>query len=148
MSELEKLKAQNAELADRIAKLEEANKPAEPFVPFVMPRFEPTEGMSMSREAMQRMAAVDDPQGRAADLRAFQQQQRSVAPQPSSPQRPPTPNWIPERPLESPAGSGQKYIDAIVDSADRSDLVETARKLAAAEIAMREATKKEAGNDK
>ena len=37
MSELEKLKAQNAELNDRIAKLEEAAEPPKPFVPRPMP---------------------------------------------------------------------------------------------------------------
>jgi cell division protein FtsB len=54
MSELEKLKAQNAELADRIAKLEEAANPAKP-VEYVHQRPDYTAGMSMGRSTIQAM---------------------------------------------------------------------------------------------
>ena len=55
MSELEKLKAQNAELNDRITKLEAAAKPAEPFKSDWRGPIDYTQGMSMPRSAMQAM---------------------------------------------------------------------------------------------
>jgi hypothetical protein len=55
MSELEKLKTQNAELADRIAKLEEAAKPPKPFKSEWRGPIDYTQGMSMGRSAMQAM---------------------------------------------------------------------------------------------
>ena len=68
MSELEDLKK-------RVAELEKATKAPEPFVPMPMPRRDLTEGMSMDRASMRRMAAVDT-SGLHEDLRAFQQQQQ------------------------------------------------------------------------
>ena len=61
MSELEDLKK-------RVAELEKATKAPEPFVPMPMPRRDLTEGMSMDRASMRRMAAVDT-SGLHADLR-------------------------------------------------------------------------------
>ena len=81
MSELEDLKK-------RVAELEKATKAPEPFVPMPMPRRDPTEGFSMDRATMRRMAAVDT-SGLHADLRAFQQQQRSAI----IPSRASTPTW-------------------------------------------------------
>ena len=56
--EIKKLEAQNAELSDRIAKLEEAAKPPKPFVPGPRIQFDRTEGACMPRSAMQAM--IDD----------------------------------------------------------------------------------------
>ena len=70
MSELEKLKAQNAELNDRIAKLEKAAEPPKPFVPRPMPRRDLTEGMSMDRATMLEFARAAGSTA-AEDLRAF-----------------------------------------------------------------------------
>ena len=73
MTELEKLKAQNAELNDRIAKFEKAAKPPKPFVPWPMPRRDLTEGMRMERATMLEFArSVGSTSGRGI-LRAFQE---------------------------------------------------------------------------
>ena len=130
MNELEKLKAQNAELNDRIAKLEEAAKPPKPFVPRPMPRRDLTEGASMDRASMLRMAAVDT-SGLHEDLRAFQQQQRRSASSPAEPQRPRGSGWVEPRPLESPPGVA--LADRLMDHQDKIDqaeLIERELKLA------------------
>jgi hypothetical protein len=109
--------------------------------PFQMPRFDPTEGMSMDRATMRRMAAVDDPLGRAADLRAYQQQQRSLTSSPAEPQRQRGSGWIEPRPLEPP--SGISHCDAIMDHQDKIDRAETVERLAKAAAVERAAKAKE-----
>ena len=120
MSELEKLKRQNAELSDRIAKLEEAAKPPEPFVPGPRFQYDPTAGASMPPSAMLEMIkAVPDALMRVVDARrsnptepsspAVTKEQRiadslkgtSSAPQPQPPRQRGT-GWAPEVPLSSP----------------------------------------------
>ena len=67
--EIKKLEAQNAELSDRIAKLEEAAKPPKPFVPGPRIQFDRTEGACMPRSAMQAMIDAV-PESLMAELRA------------------------------------------------------------------------------
>jgi hypothetical protein len=139
MSELEKLKAQNAELSDRIAKLEEAAKPPEPFVPEPWQPIDRTAGMSMDRASMLRMAAVDT-SGLQADRRAFQQQPRAAS-SPAEPQVKRGTGWQEPRPLESPPGV--HIADQLMDEADRRDraeLIERLAKAAAIEKAAKEKT--------
>ena len=99
MSELEDLKK-------RVAELEKAAKPPEPFEPFVMPRRDPTEGMSMDRATMlEMMKAV--PESLMADLRADARKpnpvtQASSSPLSTKPSSQPQPDqrgtgWVPER---------------------------------------------------
>ena len=139
MSELEKLKAQNAELADRIAKLEEAAKPPPKSEPFVMPRIDYTEGMSMPRNAMQAMIdAVPESvmQGIRADARkpnpvtTGSSQIKSTPSALSQPQR--KGGWIEPRPLEPPPGVA--IADRLVDAQDEIDRAELALKLAKARM--------------
>lgn len=143
MSEIQKLKAQNAELSDRIAKLEEAAKPPKPFVPEPHQPIDHTAGFTAARmfdrETLQRMAAADDPSGRMADLRAYQQQ-RSVAASPApEPQRPRGTGWVEPGPLEPPPGIA--LADRIVDAQDKLDLIDRANEFA--KVAEVEAAKKE-----
>ena len=88
-----------------------------------------TEGMSMDRASMRRMAAVDT-SGLHADLRAFQQQQRSQS-SPAEPQRQRGSGWVEPRPLESPPGVA--IADRLMDhqdKIDRAELIERELKLA------------------
>ena len=134
MSELEKLKAQNAELADRIAKLEEAAKPPEPFVPRPRIQFDPTEGASMPRSAMKQM--VDAlPSSFFSDLRADSRKPNAVTGGPNpgpQPQVKRGSGWVEPRPLESPPGL--KYVDAQLDAQDAKDRAELALKIAKVEL--------------
>jgi hypothetical protein len=104
--ELEEIKARNAELEDRIAKLEEAAKPPEPFVPMPRIQFDPTEGASMPPSALREMMkAVPDALMR--ELRADARRPNPVTEASSSPvttspsaQSQPTQRgtgWVPER---------------------------------------------------
>ncbi|MGB8572233.1 MAG: hypothetical protein WCD78_25975 [Pseudolabrys sp.] len=133
MSELEKLKAQNAELNDRIAKLEKAAEPPKPFVPRPMPRRDLTEGMSMDRATMLEFARAAGSTA-AEDLRAFQQQKRSQSP-PAEPQRQRGSGWRDEAPLGSPPGV--ELADRLMDhqdKIDRAELIERELKLAKARM--------------
>lgn len=118
MSELDDLKKQVAELKDRI------DPP--PKQPSTHPRFDLTEGMSMPRSAMlEMMKAVPDALMR--DLRADARKPNPITGGPNSqpqPRQRPTPNWINERPLESPPGI--KHIDAMMDAQDERDKAERA----------------------
>lgn len=142
MSELEKLKAQNVELSDRIAKLEEAAKPPKP-VEWVHQPPDYTAGMTaqrmFSRETLERLAAADDPRGRAADLRKpnpITASQSPITSTPSAlPQRRNTGGWREEAPLGPQPGI--EHVDRLVDAQDRIDRVELAQKLAKAELAKR-----------
>jgi hypothetical protein len=140
MSELEKLKAQNTELSDRIAKLEAAAKPPEPFVPMPMPRRDPTEGMSMDRETMREMVRATS--GVMADLRADARTPNPVTEASSStvrgtpaalsqPQQRGT-GWRDEIPLSSPPGVA--IADKLMDAQDRIDRAELAMRLAKASM--------------
>jgi hypothetical protein len=139
MSELEKLKAQQSELAERIAKLEEAAKPAKP-VEYVHQRPDYTAGMTMGRSAMQAMIDAV-PESVMADLRADARKpnpiQASQSPVSTSsaaqsePQKRGT-GWIEPRPLESPPGL--KYVDAQIDAQDAKDKAELALKIAKARM--------------
>jgi hypothetical protein len=137
MSELEKLKAQNAELSDRITKLEEAAKPPKPFEPYVMPRFDPTENMSMPRNAMQAMIdAVPESvmQGIRADARKPNPIHVSSSPVASTPSAQPQrrgTGWRDEAPLGPPPGI--EHCDRLVDAQDKIDRAELALKLAKVE---------------
>jgi hypothetical protein len=135
MTELEKLKAQNAELNDRIAKLEEAAKPPEPFVPMPMPRRDPTEGMSMDRATMQAMidaVPASVMQGIRADARkpnpVTQASSSTVRGTPSAQSQRQRQGWVEPRPLESPPGVA--IADRLMDAQDEIDRAELALKLA------------------
>jgi hypothetical protein len=126
MSELDDLKK-------RVAELEKAAKPPEPFVPKPMPRRDLTEGASMDRASMLRMAAVDT-SGLHEDLRAFQQQQRSQS-SPVEPQRQRGSGWREPAPLQSPPGIA--LADRLMDhqdKIDREELIERELKLAKARM--------------
>jgi hypothetical protein len=129
------------ELKKRVAELEDAAKPKEPFVPGPRFQFDPTAGASMPRSAMKAMIdAVPDALMR--DLRSDAMKPNPVTggpnPQPQ-PQVRRGSGWRDEVPLENPAGSGQRYIDAIVDEADRRDKVELAMSIAKTRAAMKQA---------
>jgi hypothetical protein len=116
--ELDDLKAQVKELKDQL------NPP--PRQPSTHPRYDPTEGMSMPRLAMQAMIdAVPESVMRGLRDDAFKPNPVNP-PTPSQPQlkQRATPNWIDERPLESPPGI--KHIDAMMDAQDERDKAERA----------------------
>jgi hypothetical protein len=127
--EFDELKAQNAKLTERIAKLEEAAKPPEPFVPFSMPRFDPTEGASMHPSTMKEFAA-SMPDQLMRDLRAD-----ALKPDPitSSANRQPQSQvqrgsgWAKPIPVEPPPGVA--LADRLMDHQDRIDKAELAQRL-------------------
>jgi hypothetical protein len=136
MTELEDLKAKNAELSDRLSKLEEAanSKPfkAEPWQPI-----DYTAGFSMPREAMQAM--IDAlPSSFFSELRGDARRPNPVteaspslttSPAPQAPvQR--TSGWRDAAPLTSPPGIS--HIDRIVDAQHKIDRAERALALAKA----------------
>ena len=98
MSEEKSVEALRAELEIEKAKLkalqDQVNPPPRP--PSTWQPIDRTAGMSMDRETMRRMAAVDT-SGLQADLRAFQQQQRAAS-SPAEPQRPCGSGWVEPRP--------------------------------------------------
>jgi hypothetical protein len=159
MSEMEKLKAQNAALADRIAKLEEAAKPAKPAEegpPYVHQPPDYTAGMTMGRSAMQAMSDAL-PSSFYSDLRA--DARRSNPTEPSSPtaktnaqriadslkgtssaaqSEPPRQRgtgFVEPRPLEPPPGVAlaDRLMD-VQDAKDRAELIERELKLAKARM--------------
>jgi hypothetical protein len=121
MSEIEDLKKELQALKDQLNP-----KPRSPSTQGPIDR---TAGMSMDRESMRRMAAVDT-SGLHEDLRAFQQQQRAAS-SPAEPQRPRGTGWVEPRPLESPPGIEQvdRLVDA-QDARDRAELIERELKIA------------------
>lgn len=126
------------ELKKRVAELEKAAKPPEPFVPMPMPRRDPTEGMSMDRETMREMVRATA--GVMADLRADARRPNPVTQASSStvkstpsalpPQQRGT-GWRDEIPLSSPPGVAiaDKLMDH-QDKIDRAELIERELKLA------------------
>ena len=98
MSEIEDLKKE-------VAALEKATEPPEPFVPMPMPRRDPTEGMSMDRATMRRMAAVDTSGLTRRIYVPFNNNNNDRPIIPSAvPQRQRGSGWVEPRPLESPPG--------------------------------------------
>jgi hypothetical protein len=98
-TELDELKAQNAKLTERIAKLEEAAKPPEPFVPGPRFQFDPTANASMPASAMKAMIdAVPESvmQGVRADAFKPNPVTSSPNPQPTSQVRRGS-GWVSER---------------------------------------------------
>jgi hypothetical protein len=131
-SELSKLKKEVAELKDQL------NPP--PRQPSTHPRFDPTEGMSMPRSAMQAMVdAVPDALMRdlRADARKPNPATLSGGVTKPTPTEPPKvigkKGWIDERPIEPPPGI--EHCDRMMDEQDRVDRAELAMRLAKAELA-------------
>ena len=130
MSELEDLKK-------RVAELEKAAKPPEPFVPMPMPRRDLTEGASMPPSAMKAM--VDAlPSSFFSDLRADARKPNPVTGGPNpgpQPQAQRGSGWVEPRPLESPPGVAlaDRLVDA-QDARDRAELIERELKLAKARM--------------
>jgi hypothetical protein len=142
MSELEKLKAQQSELADRIAKLEEAAKPPEPFKSEYQGPIDYTAGMTMPKSALEAM--VNSSRSYMADLRADARKpnpiQASTSPITSSPSTQSEPQrrgtgWREEAPLGPPAGI--EHCDRMMDVQDAKDKAELAMKLAKVELSKR-----------
>ena len=139
-TELDELKAQNAKLTERIAKLEEAAKPPEPFVPGPRFQFDPTANASMPANAMKAMIdAVPDTLMR--DLRADARKpnpvtQASSSPIRSTPSAQPqwrnTGGWRDEVPLGPQPGI--EHVDRLVDAQDQIDKAELALKFAKARM--------------
>ena len=140
--DLDALRKQNAELNDRIAKLEEAAKPPKPFKSEWRGPIDYTAGMSMGPSAMQAM--VDCSRSFMADLRAdarkpnpIQASQSPITSTPSAqsqPQRKGT-GWVEERPLGNPPGVA--LADRLMDHQDKIDkaeLIERELKLAKARM--------------
>ena len=127
------------ELKKRVAELEKAAKPPEPFVPEPWQRRDPTEGMSMPKSAMLEMInAIPESvmQGIRADARkpnpvtTGSSQIKSTPSALSQPQR--KGGWIEPRPLEPPPGVA--IADRLVDAQDEIDRGELALKLAKARM--------------
>jgi hypothetical protein len=139
LEKLEKLKAQNAELSDRIAKLEEAAKPPEPFKSEYRGPIDRTAGMSMPANAMKAM--VDAlPSSFFADLRGDARRPNPVTggPAPSpTPQGPRGTGWREPAPLEVPFVA---LADKLVDTQDKIDHAERVQQFAKA-AAIEKATK-------
>jgi hypothetical protein len=132
--ELEKLKAENAKLEERIAKLEKATEPAKPFVPEPYQPPDYTAGMSMDRSAMQAMIDAI-PSSVMSDLRADAFKPNPITggpnPQPTS-QVQRGSGWVDERKLEPPPGIA--IMDRMMDEQDRIDKAELALRLAKASL--------------
>jgi hypothetical protein len=139
----EELKRQNKELSERIAKLEEAAKPPKPSEPWTWQKPDPTEGMSMPRSAMQAMIDAV-PESLMRELRSDARRPNPVTGGPAPPPTPQGPRgsgWREAAPIAPPPGIEQ--CDRLVAAQDRIDQIELARKLAAAEVALKAA--KESG---
>jgi hypothetical protein len=119
-------------LKKRVAELEKAAKPAEPFVPMPMQRPDYTAGASMPASALAAMmAAVPESVMRGIVADAFKPNPVTGGPNPqptSQVQR--GSGWIDERPLEPPPGI--EHCDRLVDAQDRIDRAELALRLAKA----------------
>ena len=139
MSE-EKLEALRIKVEQQEAELKKLRDQINPpkSEPYVMPRFDPTEGMSMPRSAMQAM--IDASSSYMADLRADARRPNPVTEASSStvrgtptaqsqPQR--GTGWRDEIPLSSPPGV--ELADRLMDhqdAKDRAELIERELKLA------------------
>jgi hypothetical protein len=131
-TELDELKAENAKLTDRIEKLEkEVNPP--PREPSTWQPRDYTENASMERSTMRAMSDAV-PNTLQTDLRAFQRSLAALVPpaQPQAKQRS-TPNFVDERPLESPPGIA--IVDRLVDAQDSIDKAERMLAMAKASLA-------------
>jgi len=126
MTELEELKK-------RVAELEKAAKPPEPFVPGPRFQFDPTDGMSMPASALKAMIDAV-PNSLMSDLRADSRKPNPVT-QGATPQSQPIQRgsgWVDERPLEPPPGV--ELCDRLMDAQDAQDRTELARKIAQARL--------------
>ena len=119
------------DLKKRVAELEKAAKPAEPFVPGPRFQFDPTAGASMPPSAMLDLVK-GVPESVMRGIRADAMKPNPVTEASSSPVRS-TPaaqsqpqkrgsGWAPERPLESPPGVG--LADRLMDHQDKIDKAE------------------------
>jgi hypothetical protein len=121
MSEVDDLRKQVAELKDRI------DPP--PRQPSTHRRYDPTEGMSMPRSAMQAMIDAV-PFSLMSDIRADARKPNPVtaspAPQATTQKR--GTGWIEERKLEPPPGIA--ILDRIMDVRDANDKTDLAMRLA------------------
>ena len=121
------------ELRKQVAKLKDQLNPP-PRQPSTHPRFDPTEGMSMPKSAMQAMIdAVPDALMR--DLRGDARRPNPV--NPPTPSQPTTQvqrgsGWVDERKLEPPPGIA--IMDRMMDEQDRLDRTELALRLAKANL--------------
>ena len=128
------LEAELATLAARVAELEKAGKPPEPFKPAPMERWDPTANMGMPRSAVQAMVdAVPD--RLMADLRADVArgnpvtQGTSQLPQSSgAAQIQRGSGWVEPRKLEG--APGLSIMDGMLDAQDRQDRADLERRLA------------------
>jgi hypothetical protein len=139
MSELENLKAENAKLEDRIAKLEKAAEPPKPFVREPMPTIDYTAGMSMPREAIQAMIdAIPSSVMAGIVADALKPNPMTVSGGVTKPTTTEPPKvignkgWIDERPLSPPPGIA--IMDRMMDAQDKVDRAELALRLAKAEL--------------
>jgi hypothetical protein len=115
--ELEQMKRELAALKDRV------DPP--PMGPRPAPR-DYTAGFSAPSEVIGAMARVVDPRALVGDFRRGVAAPSSLTSSPAMPaaQRPRGSNgWVPETPLPS-TPPGSRYIDALVDDADRRDRAE------------------------
>ena len=139
MSEIEKLKAQNAELSDRIAKLEEAAKPAKP-VEWTWQKPDYTANARMPDSVLREMLAAV-PESVMRELRSDARKPNPITQASSSPlttssstQPQPTQRgtgWRDEIPLGPPPGI--EHCDRMLDAQeakDRAELIERELKLA------------------
>jgi hypothetical protein len=104
MSEIDELKA-------RIAALEAAAKP-KPFVAEPMPKFDPTERMTLPPSAVAAMVGVVRPQDLVADARKRQAEPSSIAAEPT-PKR--GSGWAEEKPLKPHPRWEVELVDRIVE---------------------------------
>jgi len=126
MSELEELKK-------RVAELEKAAKPPEPFKSDWKGPIDYTAGMSMPASAiLEMMKAV--PESLMRELRADAQKPNPVTGGPPQPQQQVVrgSGWIDPRPLEPPPGI--RHIDEMMDAQDERDKADLAFKLAKANL--------------
>jgi hypothetical protein len=129
--ELSKLKKEIADLKQRI------DPP--PRQPSTHPRFDPTEGMSMPRSAMQAMIdAVPDRLMNELRSDALKPNPMTLSGGVTKPTATESPKsigkkgWIGERPLSPPPGIA--IMDRMMDEQDRIDRAELALRLAKAEL--------------
>ena len=140
MSEIEKLKAQNAELSDRIAKLEEAAKPPKP-VEWTWQKPDYTANARMPDSVLREMLAAV-PESVMRELRSDAGKpnpitQASSSPLSTTPSAQPQPQrrgsgWREEAPLGPPPGID--HCDRMMDEQDKIDRVELALRLAKASL--------------
>jgi hypothetical protein len=124
MTELEELKK-------RVAELEKAAKPPEPFVREPWQPIDYTANARMSRSAMQSMIDAVPSSVLSEEVTSFNAYTRSSSqPQPTSKVQRGS-GWVNERPIEPPPGI--ELCDRLMDHQDAIDKVELARKIASSE---------------